>query len=244
VLSLGSLGTPGSSAPSVRFAFTSRDAGRSEPPFNTLNLSTDVGDDASAVERNRSDVLARLNIGRAVWLQARHGSEVDVVDADDALDRGPHRVDGLVTTASALALGSLAADCALVVLADPAAGVIATLHCGRAGLVEGIVAAGVAAMRDRGARAISAAIGPTICGSCYVVPAEMAAAVIDLVPQAASHYGPSALDIRAGVVAQLLAAGVRVRRLVGGCTLEDPTVFSYRRDHVTGRHGALIWRTT
>jgi YfiH family protein len=246
VLWLGSLGG------GVRFAYTSRLGGfsaeGSAEPYDSLNLSLSVGDDPDAVARNRRDVLEHLGVPRASWLHAQHGASVQVVDNPGGADRAPaegYPVDGLVTPAANLALGALSADCALVVLADSAAGLVGCLHCGRPGLVAGAVDAVVAAMRDNGARAIRAAVGPTVCGSCYEVPADMAAAVVAVVPAAfsRSRSGGPALDVRAGVIDQLRHAGVQVVRLVGGCTREDPTTFSYRRDNVTGRMGALIWRT-
>jgi YfiH family protein len=256
VLWLGSLGGD------VRFAFTSRLGGFSAAPYASLNLSFNVGDDPAVVARNRRDVLERLGVQRASWLKAQHGAAVQViegaaaqvtegaavqVDSTDSPDEAAgYPVDGLLTAASDLALGALSADCALVVLADPAAGLVGALHCGRPGLVAGAVPAMVAAMHDNGARAIRAAVGPTVCGSCYEVPADMAAAVVAAVPAAFSRArgGGPGLDIRAGVIDQLRRGGVRVVRLVGGCTREDPTTFSYRRDTVTGRMGALIWRAT
>ena len=235
MLSLGSLGG------GVRFAFTSRVGGESASPFDGLNLSTDVGDDVVIVERNRAAVLDRLAIDHAVWLHAQHGRVIDRVTGPD----GVHEVDGLVTAKSGLALAALSADCALVVLADPTTGVVGCLHCGRAGLVGGAVDSMVAAMRDLGATSIRAAVGPTICGTCYEVPRELASAVVAVVPAARSDRGAdvegAALDIRAGVIDQLKRAGVAVVRLVGGCTLEDPACFSYRRDERTGRMAALVW---
>lgn len=230
----------------VRFAFTSRAGGFSAPPFDELNLSLDVGDVAAVVERNRASLLDRVDLAGAAWLRAQHGRDVHVLNRADRADGAQVALlgDGLVTTTVGLGLGALSADCALVVLADPAAGVVGCLHCGRQGLVAGVVDAVVAAMRENGARSIRAAIGPTICGSCYEVPAQMAAAVVAVVPaaRARSRHGRAALDIRAGVQDQLKSNGVRAVRLVGGCTLEDADTFSYRRDHVTGRMGALVWR--
>jgi YfiH family protein len=239
VLWLGSLGGD------VRFAFTSRLGGFSAAPYDSLNLSFNVGDDPEVVARNRRDVLERLGVPRAAWLLAQHGARVQVVDGATEPEAG-HEADGLVTTATDLALGALSADCALVVLADPTTGVVGSLHCGRPGLLAGTVDAMVGAMRENGARQIRAAVGPTVCGSCYEVPADMAAAVVAVVPAAFSQArgGGSGLDVRAGVIDQLRHAGVRVVRLVGGCTREDPTTFSYRRDKVTGRIGALVWRST
>ncbi len=234
----------------VRFAFTSRAGGFSASPYDELNLSFDVGDDAAVVERNRASVLDRLDLAAATWLRAQHGRDVHVVDGEvDAADAAVEG-DGLVTATSGPGrpgghgLAALSADCALVVLADPAVGVIGCLHCGRPGLVAGVVEAVVTTMRDLGARSIRGAIGPTICGNCYEVPPDMAAAVVAVVPAAAarSRSGGAALDIRAGALDQLARAGVRRVRLVGGCTFEDPDTFSYRRDHVTGRMGAVVWR--
>jgi polyphenol oxidase len=246
VLWLGSLGGD------VRFAFTSRLGGFSASPYDSLNLSLSVGDEPAVVRRNRRDVLDRLGVPRAAWLQAQHGAVIQVVtgeqvvDDDAAEQETAHEADGLVTAATDLGLGALSADCALVVLADPAAGLVGSLHCGRPGLLAGTVDAMVNAMRENGAQQLRAAVGPTVCGSCYEVPAEMAAAVVAVVPAAFSRArsGGSGLDVRAGVIDQLQHAGVRVVRLVGGCTREDPTTFSYRRDKVTGRMGAMIWRAT
>jgi polyphenol oxidase len=235
----------------VRFAFTSRAGGFSAPPFDELNLSLDVGDDAAVVERNRAGLLDRVEVTAATWLRAQHGHDVHIISTGDVNAVGSvgaadavRQGDGLVTTAAGHGLAALSADCALVVLADPAAGVVGCLHCGRQGLVAGVVDAVVATMRDLGARSLRAAVGPTICGSCYEVPAEMAAEVVAVVPAAAarSRHGGAGLDIRAGVLDQLARAGMRRVRLVGGCTLEDPDTFSYRRDRVTGRMGAIVWR--
>ena len=239
MLWLGSLGGD------VRFAFTSRFGGFGAAPYDSLNLSFNVGDDPDAVARNRRDVLKRLGVPSAAWLRAQHGARVQVVDGASELAAG-HEADGLVTAAAGLALGALSADCALVVLADPATGLVGSLHCGRPGLLAGTVDAMVGALRENGAQQIRAAVGPTVCGSCYEVPADMAAAVVSVVPAAFSRARSSGagLDVRAGVIEQLRQAGVRVVRLVGGCTREDPTTFSYRRDKVTGRMGALIWRST
>jgi polyphenol oxidase len=246
VISLGSLGG------GVRYAFTSRAGGFSAPPYDTLNLSLDVGDAPEAVEQNRAQLLARLGVSRAVWLHAQHGATVASVGGGSLGDGtlgvgsvGSPEADAMVATSAEVALASLSADCVLVVLADPAAGVIATAHCGRQGLTAGIIAATVATLRAHGTTSIVAATGPSICGACYEVPQAMADEVSAVVPAAAarSRNGTPALDIGAGVAAQLAGCGVELVRRVGGCTREDPGLFSYRRDAVTGRQAALIWRT-
>jgi hypothetical protein len=70
----------------------------------------------------------------------------------------------------------------------------------------------------------------------------MRAAIADEEPAswATSRAGTPALDVAAGVAAQLRRAGVGVRRLEG-CTVEDSGLYSYRRDHTTGRFAAIAW---
>ena len=237
MFSLGSLGG------GVRYAYTARAGGVSAPPYDSLNLSPRVGDEPGAVERNRREVLDRLGLSATVWLAAAHGARAAIVSAASAPDAEPE-VDVLATIDAGIGLAALSADCVLVVLADPAAGVIAVAHCGRPGLLAGVVASAVATMRDLGASRMRAALGPSVCGACYEVPRAMADEVCAVVPQAAARTrdGRPALDIAAGVAAQLAAHDVEVARHVGGCTREDPSLFSYRRDAVTGRQAALVWR--
>ena len=85
--------------------------------------------------------------------------------------------------------------------------------------------------------------GPSICGGCYEVPAELQDRVSAAVPEARcqTYEGTAGLDISAGVRAQLAAAGVGWYRSVPRCTKESPDLFSYRRDGTTGRFAGLIW---
>ena len=70
----------------------------------------------------------------------------------------------------------------------------------------------------------------------------MAADVEAAVPgtRSRTRQDTAALDIGAGVIAQLLAEGVEVVD-VGGCTIEDPQLHSYRRDGAAaGRQGVVV----
>ncbi|GAA2163649.1 hypothetical protein GCM10009727_80290 [Actinomadura napierensis] len=155
-----------------------------------------------------------------------HGADTAFVTAPG--DHGP--VDAILTTVPGLALAVLVADCAPVLLADPAAGVVPAL---------------VKAMCERGAdpARIRAAIGPAACGGCYEVPAEMRDEVAAVVPAAyaTTSAGTPGLDIRAGIAAQLAASGVDDVRVDPRCTIETSTLFSYRRDGRTGRFAGFVW---
>ena len=152
-------------------------------------------------------------------------------------------VDALATTVPGLALLVLAADCVPLILGDGAAGVVAVVHAGWRGVLSDVVGTTLDAMVDHGARPdrIRAVVGPAICGSCYDVPRERFDAVVAVAPESAAVAadGRPGLDLRAGVVDRLRSAGVATT-LHGGCTFESPDLYSYRRDHVTGRHGGVV----
>lgn len=135
-----------------------------------------------------------------------------------------------------------AADCVPVLLADPDAQVIGAAHAGRLGMALGVVPATVARMRELGGDRITAWVGPHICGSCYEVPVDLRDEVAATVPASRSttSWGTPALDIGAGVRAQLTAVGVEVVD-VGRCTRESPDLHSYRRDGArAGRQAGVI----
>lgn len=175
-------------------------------------------------------------------LRQVHGDEVVQVVDDPAGDDVPE-ADALVTTRRGVGLMVRVADCVPVLLADPGAGVIGAVHAGRLGMTLGIVGTTVARMRALGAAEIRAWIGPHVCGRCYEVPEEMRREVAAVVPAAMSEtsWGTPALDLGAGVEAQLAEAGVSATH-VGRCTLEDEQLHSYRRDGGdAGRFAGLVW---
>ncbi len=152
------------------------------------------------------------------------------------------RADGLVTDRPDLVLLVRAADCVPVLLADPRARVVGAAHAGRQGVAVDVVTRTVEAMRDLGARDVTAWIGPHVCGSCYEVPAELRDEVAAAVPatRATTSWGTPALDLGAGVRAQLEQAGATVVD-VSACTLESPDLYSYRRDGAgSGRLAGLV----
>ncbi|MDP9396238.1 MAG: polyphenol oxidase family protein, partial [Actinomycetota bacterium] len=147
-----------------------------------------------------------------------------------------------LTGAVGVGLVVLVADCTPVVLVAPRERLVAVAHAGRAGLVAGVVPATVGALRDAGATDLVARVGPSICGRCYEVPAAMREEVAAAVPQsrAVTSRGTPALDVAAGVLAQLRTSCAEVSRLEV-CTAESPDYFSFRRDSITGRFGMLTW---
>lgn len=89
---------------------------------------------------------------------------------------------------------------------------------------------------------IVARTGPAVCGRCYEVPPPCATRS----PPSSRRpgrdlLGDAAVDVVAGVHAQLERMGVRDRRASGTCTRESGDHFSYRRDRTTGRLAGYVW---
>jgi YfiH family protein len=230
----------------IRRVITTRDGGRSRPPFDSFNLGGKVGDDPAAVAANQRKLADGIGLGadRLVWMEQIHGRNAVLVD-------GPHEsaveaTDALVTAQPNLALVVLTADCVPVLLSDPDSGVVSAVHAGRVGARIGVVVSALRVMQEAGARLdrIEALLGPAVCGECYEVPAEMQADVEEYLPGSAcrTRKGSTGLDLRAGLWEQLAAAGIAKIGVDPRCTVESPELFSHRRDEGrTGRLGAVIW---
>lgn len=230
----------------AHFAFTDRWGGVSAAPYEELNLGGAVGDDPGTVTANRELAAKSLGLdpGDVVWMNQVHGADVSVVDGPWR-DRPVPEVDAIVTVRRGLALAVLTADCVPVLLADPVAGIAAAAHAGRPGMIAGVVPAALRAMTELGAdpARIVARTGPAVCGRCYEVPEGMRAEVAAEEPTAYAEtsWGTPAVDVAAGVHAQLARLGVHDRAQSPVCTLESGDHFSYRRDRTTGRLAGYVW---
>jgi YfiH family protein len=206
-----------------------------------IDVALDSADPAARAEDLRRVTADFAPGAKVADMHQVHGPDVAVVD--DGYD-GRAAVDGLLTADPDVVLVVRAADCVPVLLADPGAGVVGAVHAGRPGLAAGVVPAAVARMRGLGADAVTAWIGPHVCGGCYEVPATMRDEVGALAPAAVATttWGTPSLDLGAGVAAQLRAAGVTVVD-VSACTRETDDLHSFRRDGAAaGRLAGLVRR--
>ena len=231
------------------WAATGRSGGTSPAPYDSLNLAGYVGDDEAAVAENRRRLAGVLGLPgeRLVVMDSVHGAEVAVVASPGVVPG----VDALLTQEPDLAIVALGADCVPIVLIGDDDRTVAVAHCGWRGLVADVLGAVVGAMADHGSGVARAILGPAVCGRCYPVPPERAAEVADAWPGPVSQSalvtcadGQPGIDVRRGAAARLAALGVAPDAIAyaGGCTVEDPGLFSYRRDGVTGRQGVAACR--
>lgn len=224
----------------IRVAFTHRGAG---------NLALHTGDDAGAVRARRAALECSMGVagGSLLFLDQVHGTEV--ADADRTGGPATPTADAAVTATGA-PLAVLVADCVPVVLVGegPEGPVTGVAHAGRRGLLDGVLERTVEQLRARGARGLTAWLGPSICGRCYEVPAAMREDSARRIPAvvATTSWGSPALDLRAGARERLSALGAAVVEPTSAsgppCTLENERLSSHRRDPGSGRIVGLVWR--
>jgi polyphenol oxidase len=227
--------------PGGRVLFSTRRGGVSSGRFASLNLGRLTADDGANVDAKRDRLAAAVGLPRDRFLYGRqvHGATVRRATEPPGAGRPAAEEDGQATALPDAAALVFVADCFPVMLAGE--GAVAALHAGWRGLARGIVAEGVAALRELGEDGpLTAAIGPGARGCCYEVGDEARAA-----------FGTTArtLDLARIAAGQLAAAGVDEVHETGLCTIcarddNGPRFFSHRRDGgVTGRQAGVVWRS-
>lgn len=237
--------------PGISHGYFGRVGGVSKPPFDTLNCSRSIGDDARAVAQNRAAALSVVGGERLAVPRQVHGTDILTI-SQPLPEEAPPEADGVVTSARGIALGILTADCVPVLLADPEARVIGACHAGWRGAVGGVVAATVGAMKGLGAvpSRIQAAIGPAITAENYEVGPDWAAGFLAEDSHFARYISKPRgerehFDLPGFVLDRLREAGIDNPGRVGGCTYAEPVrYYSHRyathRQEQTGRQVSLI----
>jgi YfiH family protein len=227
----------------VKAIVTTRAGGVSLPPYESLNLGFSTGDDARAVEENRKRLRGLLP-QEPRWLKQVHGARV--VAADELTERP--EADAAIARERGTVCAILIADCLPILLANLTGTVIAAAHAGWRGLAAGVLDNTVEAMRSAGARDIVAYIGPGIGPRAFEVGSDVRDAFVARDGAAAAAFAAHGPGKWLADLPQLGRRALRrcgVQDIHGGnlCTHSDPERFySYRRDRVTGRMAALIWR--
>ncbi len=155
----------------VAHGFLGKSGGVSVGEVAGLNVGLGAGDDSEAVAENRARAGAAVLPGaRLATVYQVHSPDCVMVTEPWPDAERPH-ADAMVTNLPGLLLGIVTADCAPVLLADKAAGVIGAAHAGWKGAISGVTDHTIAAMEALGAARsrIVAAIGPCIAGVSYEV---------------------------------------------------------------------------
>jgi YfiH family protein len=229
----------------LRHGFFTRRGGVSAGPWAALNCSLSGQDDRDHVRENRRRAADALGLPADALhgLSQVHGIAVAEVDAAGWREGEGPRADALVTSRPGVVLGIVTADCAPVLFADPAAGVIGAAHAGWRGAVDGVLEETIAAMVALGALPgrMVAAVGPCIAQPSYEVGPDMREAVLARAAADARHFAPGArpdrwqFDLAGYCAARLLDAGVLSVETAGTDTLaNEQQFFSHRRRTLAG----------
>ncbi|MBN1684743.1 MAG: peptidoglycan editing factor PgeF [Gammaproteobacteria bacterium] len=230
---------------------TTRKGGISTGVYESLNLSSYVGDNLENVLQNQkilADQCSKWNrcqtrerLAPFVWLEQQH--ETLVVNAAN-----PQTLfaDGSYTQQKNIVCSVLTADCLPVLLCNKEGTEIAAIHAGWRGLLKGVIESGVAKFKDAPEN-ILAWLGPAIGSEKFEVGNEVREAFIKHNPQAESCFKQNRPNHFLANIYDLARQRLRelsITQIYGGefCTYGDPQkFFSYRRDGQCGRMANLIW---
>lgn len=247
--------TPAWPLPTGVLSFCSERAGGvSAAPYDSLNLGDHVGDDPVAVAENRRRLAIELR-ARPVFLKQVHGCGVVRLDANTA---DGTEADACWTTERGIACTMMVADCLPVLLASRSGEVVGAAHCGWRGLAgaggTGVLEALWQAMRAEAPAAdqVLAWLGPCIGPEAFEVGPEVRDAFVAHDAPAAALFHPQdegkfLADLQGLARRRLAALGITAIHGNDGsrawCTVSNPSrFFSHRRDRVSGRFAAGIWR--
>jgi YfiH family protein len=228
----------------VRALSTLRPGGCSTAAYQGLNLGDHVADDPAAVAANRRILLELAHLpAEPLWLSQVHGTRaIDAgewypgIEADACLTRMAGRVCVVLT-----------ADCLPILLCSDDGELVAAIHAGWRGLLNGVIEETARRMGIAPDRLL-AWIGPGIGPEAFEVGGEVRDVFARHGDDGDALFSPSQdgrwlADLAGLARGRLRACGVS--RVYGGawCTSNEPERFySYRRDGITGRMATLIWR--
>ncbi len=243
-------------------AFTTRFGGVSEPPFENLNISYNVGDREDHIAENRKRILDVLNIDcrNTVSAQQVHKNKIVQVKKEDEgkgalkYSDGIAETDALITDTPGIPLLMCYADCVPIFILDPVQKVIALIHGGRRGTELELTLKTLSKMKETfeiNAHFCLAAIFPSIGPCCYCVKEQDK---IDgywlnrdnFMGEEVSKQDKNErrLDLRKANYWQLIRGGLQKKNIFINetCTAGHPEIFfSYRRDKGnTGRMAAIF----
>lgn len=213
----------------VRAFITTREAGSYGIPEH--------GEDTAATERwhDLQRALVPFGAPRLASSKQVHGARVLQHAAGWEGWLRVENADGHVMTEQGAAAISIA-DCVPVLIAHPG-GTVAAVHAGWRGVAGGILAEAIRLFATRGLPADELVVhfGPSICGRCYEVGADVYGQLTGWTTARARH-----VDLRALLAEQAKQSGVTQWSASGACTRCDNGIYYSHRAGDAGRQVACI----
>ncbi|HET7522158.1 MAG TPA: peptidoglycan editing factor PgeF [Bacillales bacterium] len=245
----------------VMAGITTRNGGKSDPPYDHMNLGFHVQDDPDAVLANRERAAQAIGVPLHRWVCAEqvHGADIEKVTTEDA-GRGAKRpansvpaVDGLYTRDGDVLLVLGYADCVPLYFSAPRHGLVGIAHAGWRGTAANIAGHMVDRwVKEEGVPVdnIFAAVGPSIGGCCYEVDDRVIEAVdAALGPKAGKPYRQTngnryLLDLKECNRKLFLQAGISENHIECSCyctSCRTDLFYSHRKENGrTGRMSGFI----
>lgn len=230
---------------SLLYAFTGRQAGFSQVPYESLNLALHVGDQPEIVIENRKLLAETMGFDfqKLTWANQVHGDDIFLVkEREDVGFLGSY--DAIITNLQAIPLMTMFADCIPLLLFDPVKRAIASVHAGWKGTYLEIAGKTVRKMAEEygsNPMDIEALIGPGICKEHYEVNSDLLEKFQDKFPKLINK-DDSKLDLKEININILKKAGLKKVFDLKLCTVcQNDEFFSYRQEKgKTGRISAII----
>lgn len=246
----------------IKHFVTERKGGVSSPPFDSLNMSLNVGDDKSHVIKNRQIVAKKTGIPfeKMTFTEQVHGNSIALVDGQNAgkglfsYQDAINDADGLITNKKQIPIIVLGADCVPVLFYDPVNLGVGAVHSGWRSTVKNIAQKAISEMNHHfhsKPENILAGIAPSIGACCYEVDENVVCEVEKAFGTTEPYILPSKrekkyiFDLWNTIIIQLKNAGIKEQNIENSaiCThCNHHTFFSARRAgrDKTGRFAAGI----
>ncbi len=154
--------------------FFSSKGGHSLHPYDSLNCSSENGDDLAKVSKNLEIVKNKLNLKKIIIVKQTHSSVVIILNKVNQMNK-MYVADGLVTNLKDIGLSILTADCCPILFADYENMIIGACHAGWRGAINNIISLTIKKMKNLGAKTnnIVCAIGPTIQKNSFEIGSDV-----------------------------------------------------------------------
>lgn len=227
--------------PGVRHGFFTRKGGVSSGLLSSANFSLRPPETQSNIQQNHKRLLQEFGGGfsKIHVLSQKHTNKVVMVDQawEDAVkhDAQNLQADGLITLKKGILLGVLTADCLPLLLASRDGSVIAAIHAGWRGALDGVVENALKALLKLAPpEDYVAAIGPCLQQHNFEVGPEFVSAFHQRYMSSRGFFlrreNKTYFNLEGFVRFQLQSAKISNIKLLHLDTYSDPErFFSYRR---------------
>jgi YfiH family protein len=232
----------------IRHGIFTRHFGHSPVPFDSLNVSSGLGDAAAHVKHNRQIVARAIGSKDLIYIQQVHGDQVLTLTSEKGTSDGDRHCnfgsgDALITDQAGKFLMIQLADCQSIMLYDPTRQFVANIHCGWRGSIINIAGKTVAAMQKQfqcDPAHLVAGIGPSLGPCCaeFIHYRKEIPEIYWPYKRANDHFDFWAISRDQLTDAGLLPDNIEISNVCTCC--HTAHFFSYRAEGQTGRFAAVI----